>query len=252
MTASPANETTGAEARRCNNHGGVNAMGLSFASPLGLAAGVNRNGENIASLDLAGFGHIEIGTITAKEKLNMSGRPTSLRIGVNIGSSRCGLGDQVIDDYLAAIRHAYPFADYLCANLTSPRSGRDANSRGVVELVGRLKTERDRCAAAIGRRAPLLIKIDGGEQSDPFPTAVLEARRQELDGIVLVCSCLRRIAGIKRHLESLTLISVGGISNADQANSRIKAGAALVQVHRAFVENKVGDLRRMHETACQE
>ncbi|WP_296714999.1 dihydroorotate oxidase [Rhodoblastus sp.] len=247
MTASPANETTGVEARRCFNHGSVTAMGLSFASPLGLAAGVDRDGENIASLDLAGFGHIEIGTITGKEKLNMSGRPASLRIGVNIGSSRYGLDDQVIDDYLVAMRHAYPFADYLCANLTSPRSGRDANSLGVVELVGRLKTERDLCAAAIGRHAPLLIKIDGGEQSDPIPTAVLEARRQELEGIVLVCSCLRRIAGIKRHLDSLTLISVGGIGDAEQANSRINAGAALVQVHRAFVENKVGDLRRMHE-----
>jgi dihydroorotate dehydrogenase len=252
MTSSPANEALGAEARRCNNHGGVTAMGLSFASPLGLAAGVDRNGQNMASLDLAGFGHIEIGTITAREKLNMSERPASLRIGVNIGSSRCGLDDQVVDDYVAALRQAYPFADYLCANLTSPRSGRDANSQGVVELVGQLKTERDFCAAAIGRRVPLLIKIDGGEQSDPFPTAVLAARRQELDGIVLVCSCLRRITGVKRQLDSLTLISVGGISNAEQANSRINAGAALIQVHQAFVENKVGDLRLMHETAGHE
>jgi dihydroorotate dehydrogenase len=63
---------------------------------------------------------------------------------------------------------------------------------------------------------------------------------------------LRRIAGIKRQLDSLTLISVGGISNAEQANSRIDVGAALVQVHRAFTEDKVGDLRLMHETAGHE
>lgn len=252
MMSPPANETKGAEPCRPYNRGGVTAMGLTFSSPLGLAAGVARNGETIESLDLEGFGHIEIGTITAKEKLNIGPRPGTLCVGVNIGSSLYGLDDQVVDDYVATMRQAYPFADYLCVNLTSPRAGRDGNSRGVVELIGKLKTERNVCAAAVGRRAPLLIKVDGGEYGDPFPVAVVEARRQELDGIVLVCSCLRRLAAMKSYLGSLSLISVGGVRTAEQANSRIKVGAALVQVHRAFVENKIGDLRLMPEAAGHE
>lgn len=250
MIALPANETVGAEASRRYNRSNVTAMGLSFSSPLGLAAGIVRNGEDdIRSLDLAGFGHVEIGTITPEDKITIGQRPENLCVGANIGSSRCGLDDQVVDDYGAAIRQVYPYADYLCANLTSPRAHRDGNSRGVDELIKRMKTERDLCATAIGRQAPLLIKIDGGEHRDPIPMAMFEARRQELDGIVLVCSCLRRIAAMKSHLGSLTLISVGGIRTAEQATSRINVGAALVQVHRVFIEDKVGDLRLMRDAA---
>ena len=88
-------------------------MGLAFDSPFGLAAGVDRNGENIASLDLDGFGHIEIGTITAGERVEIGARPKSLRIGVNIGSSRSGLDEKVVADYCAVLRQVYTRADYL-------------------------------------------------------------------------------------------------------------------------------------------
>ena len=228
---------------RRDNHGRVLAMGLSFATPLGVAAGVDRNGEKVASLDLAGFGHIEIGSIMAGDTIRLAGRSKTLRIGVNIGSSRPGMDEKVIADYIAALRQAYRHADYLCANLTSPRGGRSGDCHGVDILIRRLKTERDRCASETGRRAPLLIKIDGGQQGAPFPKSILAVQRQELDGIVLVCSCLQRIAAIKRHADSLTLISVGGVRTASQARERINAGADLVQAHKAFAEGRLDDLR---------
>jgi dihydroorotate dehydrogenase len=237
---------------REDQHSCVSAMGLSFAGPLGVAAGVDRNGEKIASLRLAGFGHIEIGTITAGESIKIGRRAEILRVGVNIGSSRSGLDEKVVADYSAVLRQVYCCADYLCANLTSPRSDRDGNSRGVDRLIGRLKAERNLCAAETGRRAPLLVKVDGGEHGDPFPVAIIEAQRQGLDGIVVVCSCLRRIAAIKRHMDSMTLISVGGIATARQARARIDVGAALVQVHKAFVENRVASLCRVHDSAVHD
>lgn len=229
---------------------GVLAMDLSFSGPLGVAAGVDRNGEKVASLDLTGFGHIEIGTIMGGETLKIGVRPENLRIGVNFGSSRPGLDEAVMAAYSAALRQAYRDADYLCANLTSPWSGRDGNSRGMDVLIRRLKNERDRYASETGRRAPLLIKIDGGQHGDPLPNAILEARRQHLDGIILVCACLRRIAAIKRHIESMTLISVGGVRTARQAEERINAGAVLVQAHKGFVNGEFDDLLSRTNRSC--
>jgi dihydroorotate dehydrogenase len=239
-----------ARARPRHANGCVSSMGLSFSGPLGVAAGVDRNGEKIASLDLTGFGHIEIGTITAVETLKIGLRPENLRIGVSFGSSREGIDEIVVADYSAALRQVYREADYLCANLTSPRCGRDGNSRDVDILLQKLKAERDHCAAQTGRRAPLLIKIDGGEDGDSLPKAVLEARRQDLDGIVLVCASVRRIAAIKYHVGPMTLISVGGVRTRRQADERMSAGAALVQAHKAFVDGGFGDLHPMGESAA--
>lgn len=224
-----------------DNYGCVSAMGLSFASPLGVAAGVDRNGEKIESLNLAAFGHIEIGTVMAGERIMVGERGKNFRIGINIGSVCPGMNEKVVAAYCAALRHAYGDADYICANLTSPRSGRDGNSPGVGVLIQKLRTERDICAAESGRRAPLLIKVDGGAHGDPLPVAIVESRRQELDGIVLACSCLRRISAIKNYLRSAAVISVGGVRTLEQVRDRRNAGADLVQAHMAFLEGWVTD-----------
>ncbi len=242
MTTSHPKTSTSPDVRGSNRDGGVLVMGLSFVSPVGLAAGIDRNGENIASLGRAGFGYIEIGTVTRGRDLTICGRPEGLRIGVNIGSSRHGLNGGVIDDYVATLRQVYRSADYICANLTSPNAGRDGDSEGVGVLIRRLKAARDIRAVETGCRAPLLIKVADGGRGDVFPKAILEARRQDLDGIVLVSSCLRRIAAIKGHLGSMTLISVGGVGNPEQVKDRMNAGAALVQIHRAFFEGVADDL----------
>lgn len=221
----------------------ISAMGLLFSGPLGVAAGVDRNGEKLAALDLTGFGHIELGTIALCETLKIGMRPEGLRIGINFGCLRPGMDEAIIADYSAALRQVYRSADYLCANLTSPRYGRCGNGDGVDALICRLRKVRDLCAFETGRRAPLLIKIDGGSPGDPLPRAILEARRQTLDGLVLVCASAPRVAAIKRHVGTMTLISVGGVQTAKQARERIEAGADLVQAHKAFVDGKLRSMR---------
>lgn len=215
----------------------VSAMGLTFAGPLGVAAGVDRDGQKVASLDLSGFGHIEVGTVTPETSIALAASPPGLRIGVNFGSSRQGLDNSVIADYCAALRNAYVHADYLCANLTSPRGDRDGNSAGVGDLVARLKVERDHLAVMSGVLKPLLLKVAAGETGAPLPGALVEASRRELDGIVLVSSDLRRIESVRRAME-LTLISVGGVATAEDVAARISVGASLVQVHAAFVAGR--------------
>jgi dihydroorotate dehydrogenase len=165
-----------------------------------------------------------------------------LRIGVNFGSSRPGLGEAVIADYCVALRMAYPHADYLCGNLSAPHSGRDGGAPGALDLIAQLKTERDRLAAAMGVRRPLLMKLAAGEGDQPLPAALAESCRLELDGIVLVSSDLRRIAAVSRAVAPLSVISVGGIETAAHVVARLAGGATLVQVHKAFVAGLGGRL----------
>ncbi len=221
----------------------INAMGLTFAGPVGVAAGVDRDGSRIASLDLAGFGHIEIGTVTPETRMAIARRPRHLRIGINFGSQRQGLDRAVIADYCATLRAAYARADYLCANLTAPRGGRDGDTPGVESLLRRLRAERDRLAERSGRKAPLLVKVGVARGDDPAPRAIAAARRLRFDGVVLVCADLRRIAAIKDSLGDLALVSVGGIATAAEMDARMKAGASLVQAYSAFVANGAPALR---------
>ena len=135
-----ASVTAGMEAGRATS-----AMGLAFPNPLGLAAGVDRTGALIPSLNAHGFGHIEIGTITpARGYAGALGRRDArTRIGVNIGSARHGLDDQVIEDYAATLRQVYGLCDYIVANLSAPTPHRDGNTPGVETLVKRLGVARD-------------------------------------------------------------------------------------------------------------
>lgn len=225
----------------------VDAMGLSFAGPLGIAAGIDRTGEKISALDLSGFGHIEIGTITPETHIALGERPRGLRVGINFGSSMEGLNDAVIADYCDALCNAFPHADYLCANFTAPRGGRDGNSAGVASFIARLKTERDRLVESTGLHKPLLLKVDAGEFGESLPNALEQASLQKIDGIVLVGRDLRRIAAARLRVAPLTLISVGGVETASQVVERLAAGATLVQIHSAFAADRLSGLRALGE-----
>ena len=219
------------------------AMGLLFSSPLGVAAGIDRTGERLGALELKIFGHIEIGTFFPNHRISVAKRPSHLRVGINFGSARFGLDRDVIDDYLAALRQVQPIADYLCANLSAPGAGRDGNSAEVRQLLGDLRAERDRLEAGNGRRTPLLVKFNGGMAGEPLPFALQVARDLDLDGIVLVCADLPRIADVRKTIGEAALISVGGVRDGDDVALRLGAGADLVQTHRAFADKGAAAFR---------
>lgn len=223
----------------------VEAMGLQFPNPVGLAAGFDRTGERVPSLVASGFGHIEIGTITsATDDSGPSTRSSgNVRLGVNIGSLRPGLDNVVIEDFVARLRQAARIGDYAVANLTAPTIHRNGNSPGVERLLHRLSEVRDELANASAHRLPLLIKLDGGEHGTPIPAAIIAARLHGLDGIVLVSNCLKRLNEISYHIAPLTVISVGGVRSYIDVRARLAAGAALVQVHRAFAEGGEKQIR---------
>lgn len=225
----------------------VQAMGLDFANPLGLAAGFDRTGRLLPTLAALGFGHVEVGTIT-RGTANMmlpSATAPSLCVGVNIGSARRGLDDKVIDDYVAAFERVCNRADYVAINLSSPFLARGGDIPGVDALVDRLSEAWGISCAETGRRVPLLIKVACGAPGTPLPAAIAAIRRHKLSGVVLVSPSLNQIATVHNYLEGAAVISVGGVASGADVESRLAAGATLVQIYTAFVRDGPSSPKRI-------
>ncbi len=172
----------------------VEAMGLRFPNPVGLAAGVDKNGAFIEPLAALGFGFVEAGTVTpraqpgnprprvfrlpqAEALINRLGfnnegidamvaRLRSLRptvpLGINLGKNADTPIERAADDYALGLRAVYAHAHYVTVNISSPNTrdlrslqGADAFSA----LLGRLGQERQRLADQHGRRVPIAVKI---------------------------------------------------------------------------------------------
>lgn len=229
--------------------GPVTAMGLAFPNPIGLAAGFDRTGERATSLMASGFGHIEIGTINSSTDYAGPARHdrASTPLGINIGSSRPGIDDRVIEDYALRLSEAAFTGDYAVANLTAPRMNRNGHTPGVENLVSHLCQTRYDVSRILGRRIPLLIKVDGGPDGTPLPAAIAAAATFDYDGIIVVSDSLQRVREIARHVAPLTLVSVGGILTSSDVQARLNAGATLVQAHRVFAERGVDQLHHILE-----
>ncbi len=182
--------------------------GLPFSNPLGVAAGLDKNGRAVSALLRMGWGHVEVGTVTPRPQpgnakprifrmaadralINRMGFPgdgadavaahlgrarRSGVVGVNIGANKTSVeaGDAAAD-YVAALERLYDVADYLAINISSPNTARLRALQGrqaLLELAQEVVAARDRMAV----RKPLLVKL----APDLSPA--------EIDDIVDVCS----------------------------------------------------------------
>src|SRR5579875_693154 len=110
----------------------VQALGLLFPSPLGLAAGVDSNATWFPGMAALGFGFVEVGTVTARAQRGNDGaravaerlrrRPHGAIVGVNVGKSRDVPLERAEEDYRASVRELAPLADYLALNVSSPNT----------------------------------------------------------------------------------------------------------------------------------
>ena len=121
----------------------VTCMGLTFKNPLGLAAGLDKNGECIDALGAMGFGSIEIGTVTPRPQpgndkprifrlvdaeglINRMGFNNhgvdNLVLGINIGKNKDTPVEHGKDDYLICMEKVYPYAGYIAINISSPNT----------------------------------------------------------------------------------------------------------------------------------
>ena len=274
----------------------VNALGLRFANPIGLAAGFDKNATAYEALAALGFGFVEIGTVTAepqpgnpKPRLfrlpddralinrmgfnNLGARVVathltgarSVPVGINIGKTKVVSEEHAIADYVASPRALGALADYFVVNVSSPNTPGLRNLQAVELLRPLLAAVKSELSAVTPRR-PLLVKI-APDLNDTDIDAIADlALELELDGIIATNTTIAR-TGLRtspaevaacgagglsgailkaRSLEvlerlhrrvgkRLTLISVGGIENAEDAWARLCAGASLVQLYTGFV-----------------
>jgi dihydroorotate dehydrogenase len=200
-------------------HAPVDLMGMQLPNPIGLAAGLDKDGRCIDGLAALGFGFVEIGTVTPEPQagnaqprlfrlpeqralLNRMGFnndgvealvarvKTSRRagvLGINIGKNAVTPAENAVADYLAALRAVYALASYVTINISSPNTQglRDMQGGDSLEtLLEQLRAERDRLADAHERYVPLAVKIApdlNEEQIDVIAERLLHHR---IDGVI--------------------------------------------------------------------
>jgi len=218
----------------------VDAFGLSFPGPLGVAAGVDRDGRLAGRLLSAGFSFVEVGTVTSERwfphnpgAAAVAGNLAKRRgiVAVNVGARRPGLGEDAAAECLAAMRTTADVADFFVLNMSSPRRRGD----GFRQFL-----QHARNAAPVGK--PLLVKTCA---ADPRCGEILSAARAAgYDGAVAVADT-PTLAAVARDHSGWPLISVGGVASTADVNARRAAGARLVQVCGALLR---GGLRREKAT----
>ncbi len=218
----------------------VNALGLEFDSPFGVAAGFDKEGTAIRGLGQLGFGHVEVGTITARPQpgndkprlfrlipdravinrmgFNNHGAERAARvvsrvimkrgrpvIGINIGKSRVVEMDDATADYLESTRLLAPLADYLVVNVSSPNT---PGLRGLQEL-DKLTPLLAAVKAASGS-TPVLVKI-APDLSDAEALKIAGLAVEMLDGIIATNTTLSR-SGLATAPEVVDAAGAGGLS----------------------------------------
>jgi dihydroorotate dehydrogenase len=218
-------------------------MGIDFPNPVGLAAGLDKNGEYIDALAALGFGFIEIGTVTPRpqpgnpkprmfrlteheaiinrlgfnnvgvEKLLANVDKASFRgvLGINIGKNFDTPLERAADDYLACLEAVYSRATYVTVNISSPNTKdlRDLqSSEKLDELLGTLMSARASLAMKHGARKPLVVKIAPDLDRSQIEAIAELAVKHAVDGLIATNTTVARedIAGHKHAGE------MGGLS----------------------------------------
>ncbi len=237
----------------------VEVMGLKFPNRIGLAAGLDKNGEAIDALAGFGFGHIEIGTITPRPQpgnpkprifrlpeahaiINRMGfnnhgvdnllanvRAARFKgiIGINIGKNFDTPIERAADDYLACLDKVYPHAGYVTVNISSPNTKNLRQLQGASELdalLGTLKQRQTQLADEHGRYVPLALKIAPDVDEDQLTDIADALRRHRIDGVIATNTTLGRDAVKGMPMASET----GGLSGAPlmQRSTEVVAGLA--------------------------
>jgi dihydroorotate dehydrogenase len=224
----------------------VSLFGLTFPNPIGLAAGLDKNGVALPAWAALGFGFIEIGTVTAKAQpgnpkprifrlpeqkalinrlgfnndgadaigerlaaLRKSGRWPAVPVGINIGKSRATPLEQATDDYLYSFRLLWNFADYVTLNVSSP------NTPGLRELQEPKKLSD--LLYAIGKEAgmnpkPLVVKISPDVSGAELKTTLAVCEENGVSGIIATNTTLDHVS-IPQQLDQ-----AGGLSGAPLRN----------------------------------
>ncbi|YCM45621.1 quinone-dependent dihydroorotate dehydrogenase [Verrucomicrobiaceae bacterium 227] len=277
----------------------VTICGLTFPNPVGLAAGLDKEANTIDALGTLGFGHVEVGTLTPKPQdgndsprlfrlpqhkalINRMGfnnpgidqglanarASTSFKgiVGINIGKNKVTPNEKANDDYAIAFEKAYPWADYITANFSSPNTPglRDLQSEDAAgRLLKTLKNLQTKLHQESGRYVPFALKVAPDLDETQIAQLSRVFRDGGLDFVIATNTTLARDA-VKGHKNAdeagglsgapltkhsteviaqfhaglgkdVPIIGAGGIFSAEDALAKRQAGASLVQLYTGFV-----------------
>ena len=216
----------------------ISVMGISFPNRIGLAAGLDKNGEAIDGLARLGFGFIEIGTVTPRAQPG-NPRPRMFRLptvcgvinrmgfnnhgvdalvanvrsaryrgilGINIGKNFDTPIEKAADDYLLCLDKVYPLASYVAVNISSPNTRDLRRLQGESELdalLGVLKARQQTLTDRHGRYVPLALKIAPDLESEQIIAIADALRRHGIDAVIATNTTISRA-------------TVGGVPHADE------------------------------------
>lgn len=205
----------------------VTVMGLEFPNPVGLSAGLDKNGDYFNGLGALGFGFVEIGTVTPRPQPGNE-RPRMFRLpqhraiinrlgfnnlgvdrlvarvqrrryrgvlGINIGKNFDTPVANALDDYLACMRKVYACADYISVNISSPNTPglRDLQQGDSFEnLLQGLRQEQEKLADRHGRRVPLAVKIAPDLTDAEIEQMAAALIRQGVNGVIATNTTVSR------------------------------------------------------------
>jgi dihydroorotate dehydrogenase len=261
-------------------------FGCEFPNPVGVAAGFDKNAEVPRGLSKLGFGHVEVGGVTAESQagnprprlfrlpedgalVNRMGfnnhgaerigdRLTRTRVdvpvGVNIGKSKTTPLDEASEDYRYSYEHCAA-GDYFVVNVSSP------NTPGLRDLQHREHLEAIFGTLREAGADPLLVKLSPDLTDDAIEEALAVAEELNLDGVIATNTTTERASSLQgkhraeegglsgKPLETrstrmvkfvaertdIPVIGVGGVSSAEGAYRKIRAGASLVQLYTGLI-----------------
>jgi len=205
------------------------AFGLTFPNPVGLAAGLDKNGAHIDALMSLGFGFVEIGTVTPRAQegnpkprmfrlpeqnavinrlgFNNGGVDALVRnverakrrhglLGINIGKNKDTPNESAETDYLFCLERVYPLADYVTVNISSPNTAglRELQEEQALRrLVSTLREAQERLAGVHGRRVPMLVKIAPDLTDNDVEAAARVLGDLHVDGVIATNTTISRV-----------------------------------------------------------
>ncbi|EMR12419.1 dihydroorotate dehydrogenase [Methylophaga lonarensis MPL] len=276
----------------------VRVMGLNFPNPVGLAAGLDKNADHIDALSQLGFGFIEVGTVTPRpqpgnpkprlfrlpeaqaiinrmgfnnlgidhliEQVQVAQRQCIL--GINIGKNFDTPVEKAVDDYVIGLNKAYPFADYITINISSPNTPglRDLQfGEALNALLAELKKSQQRLHREHGRYVPLAVKVAPDLSEQEVQQLASAFTQHEMDAVIATNTTMSReaVAGMLHADEAgglsgaplttasteivrqfrqalpmdMPIIAAGGIMSAEDALAKLEAGATLLQIYSGLI-----------------
>lgn len=227
----------------------VRKMGLVFPNPIGLAAGLDKNAERPRALAALGFGHVELGTVTAEPQgpnpppnlfrlpadralVNRLGFPNqgaervAARVGARKGGARVPVGVSIgksrsvaleplegaLADYVASLRAVREVADFVVVNISSPNT-KDLRALQAADLARELFVAlvKEAKAGRRGQAVPLLVKIAPDLPDDAIDAICAEAERAGLAGVVATNTTISR-DGLATDAREVERVGAGGLS----------------------------------------